>query len=90
MELRLNFCFKQLDKEKAFAEFDKIRQWDSVMLDKLMFENDNVKTKVLCKSANDESVIFTKLQQSEGIRQMADLFQTKHNEMQQIYDVLFS
>ena len=88
-ELNLYYHFKRLDKDKTKTAFDELKRWDSNALDKLMFENNDGKNKVMTSNTKIDK-IYTELQQTEGIRQIAELFQSKHNEMQQIFNVLFS
>ena len=55
-----------------------------------MFDNNNDKNFVMVKDDGITDKPYEKLKSSEGLRQIGEILQTKHNEMTSIFDMVFN
>ena len=60
-----------------------------MLLDKLMYDNNNGKNNVMVKDTGDDDTQYKVLKSSEGLRQLGDLLQSKHEEMTSIFNMIF-
>ena len=75
-------------KKKSIDCMNELKKIDETLLDKLMFDNDNNMNHVMVKDANKPEP-YKILKSSEGLRQIGEILQMKHDEATRIFDMIF-
>ena len=86
MEFYYNLIHRS--KEKAIDCMNELKKIDELLLNKLMFDNDNNMNHVMVKDANKPEP-YKILKSSEGLRQIGEKLQIKHDEATRIFDMIF-
>jgi len=86
MEFYYNLIHRS--KEKAIDCMNELKKIDEAVLDKLMFDNDNNMNLVMVKNANNNEP-YEKLKSSEGLRQIGEILQKKHDDATNLFDMIF-